>query len=111
MVKYYFHAAQVPRSEARTIDHVTFSNKTQVHLDRDTHVACHSHFKDHGTLEFQEATHAAEKADSTMKRDNKPVWPDDEDRVPCSQVLPLFLECVLPLVIMPGPCALLPCTQ
>ncbi|KFA70745.1 hypothetical protein S40288_09216 [Stachybotrys chartarum IBT 40288] len=121
IVKYYFHAGQVPRSEARmrqlvalayqtardkqlypkavfvrsevhsttTIngkrrkdprgDHVTFSYKTQDHLGRETHVACHGYVKDPDTLEFKEATHAAEKPDSTKKRNNKPVWPADED--------------------------------
>ncbi|KAH7029641.1 uncharacterized protein B0I36DRAFT_244279, partial [Microdochium trichocladiopsis] len=60
-------------------DHVTFSYKTQDHLGRETHVACHGYVKDPDTLEFKEATHAAEKPDSTMKRNNKPIWPDDED--------------------------------
>ncbi|CCF33121.1 hypothetical protein CH063_05373 [Colletotrichum higginsianum] len=120
IVKYYFHAQQIPRSEARmrqlvalayqtardkqlypkavfvrevhsttTIngrrqkdprgDHVTFSYKTQDHLGRETHVACHGYVKDPLSLEFKEATHAAEKPDSILKRNNKPVWPNDED--------------------------------
>ena len=60
-------------------DHVTFSYKTQDHLGLETHVACHGYVKDPGTLEFKEATHAAEKPDSTVKWNNKPVWPEDED--------------------------------
>ncbi|KAM4064709.1 hypothetical protein HRG_004930 [Hirsutella rhossiliensis] len=121
IVKYYFQATQVPRSEVRmrqlialayqtardkqlypkavivrsevhattTIngrhqkdpkgDHVTFSYKTQDHLGRETHVAFHGYVKDPGTLEFKEATHAAEKADSTVKGNKKPAWPQDED--------------------------------
>ncbi|TWU72917.1 hypothetical protein ED733_004770 [Metarhizium rileyi] len=60
-------------------DHVTISYKTQDHLGRETHVACHGYVKDPLTLEFKEATHAAEKADSILKGNNKPAWPGQED--------------------------------
>ncbi|EEY22219.1 conserved hypothetical protein [Verticillium alfalfae VaMs.102] len=96
IVKYYFHAKQIPRSDARIRQLIALAYqtardkqlypkavlvryKTQDHLGLETHVACHGYVKDPDTLEFKEATHAAEKPDSTMKRNNKPVWPDDQD--------------------------------
>ncbi|KYK60899.1 hypothetical protein DCS_02038 [Drechmeria coniospora] len=60
-------------------DYVTFSYKTHNHLGRETYVACHGYVEDPGTLEFKEATHAPEKPDSTMKQNEKPDWPDDQD--------------------------------
>ncbi|KAK0368385.1 hypothetical protein CLIM01_14261 [Colletotrichum limetticola] len=117
IVKYYFHKANVPGTEARmrqlialayqtardkelypqavfvrsevhlttTINgrrqkdprgaHVTFSYKSQDHLGRETHVACHGYVKDPETLEFKEATHADEKPDSIKKQSGKAVWP------------------------------------
>ncbi|KZZ95536.1 hypothetical protein AAL_04767 [Moelleriella libera RCEF 2490] len=56
-------------------DHVTFSYKTQDHLGRETHVACHGYVKDPVTLEFTEAAHADEKSDAILKSSGKAVWP------------------------------------
>ncbi|KAF1952640.1 hypothetical protein CC80DRAFT_538057 [Byssothecium circinans] len=56
-------------------DHVTFSYKTQDHLGRQTHVACHGYVKDRQTLEFKEAMHVGEKPDSTKKASGKDAWP------------------------------------
>lgn len=36
--------------------HVTFSYKTQDHLGRETHVACHGYVNDAKVLDFREAT-------------------------------------------------------
>lgn len=55
--------------------HVTFSYKSQDHLGRETHIACHGYVDDPQTLEFKEATHANEKPDSTKKKSGKAVWP------------------------------------
>ncbi|KAK1950766.1 hypothetical protein LY78DRAFT_649557 [Colletotrichum sublineola] len=116
IVKYYFHKANIPRTEARMRQlialayqiardkelypqavfvcevhlttiinsrrqkdpqgaYMTFSYKSQDHLGRETHVACHGYVKDLETLEFKEATHADKKPDLTKKQSGKAVWP------------------------------------
>ncbi|KAM0278421.1 hypothetical protein ACHAQH_005176 [Verticillium albo-atrum] len=60
-------------------EHVTFSYKSIDHLGRETHVSCHGYVNNAKTLEFREATHASEKPDSTLKRNGKEVWPDNDE--------------------------------
>jgi hypothetical protein len=59
--------------------HVTFSYKTEDHLGRETHVACHGYIDDEQTLELREATHAPEKPDATRKKNGKEVWPAESE--------------------------------
>ncbi|KAI0399363.1 hypothetical protein F4802DRAFT_610950 [Xylaria palmicola] len=60
-------------------DHVTFSYKTQDHLGREVHVACHGYIKNRETLELREATHAPAKPDSIPNGRGNPIWPSPED--------------------------------
>lgn len=59
-------------------DHVTLCYKDEDQLRRGTHVASHGYVKDGSTLEFVQATHHAEKPDSTKKRNREDVWPSEE---------------------------------
>lgn len=58
--------------------HVTLCYKDEDQLRCGTHVASHGYVKDGSTLEFVQATHHAEKPDSTTKGNREDVWPLEE---------------------------------
>ena len=54
--------------------HITLCYKDEAQLASGTHTACHGYVAGKGNLKFVKVSHAGEKADSTKKRDGKPVW-------------------------------------
>ncbi|POR37769.1 Uncharacterized protein TPAR_02035 [Tolypocladium paradoxum] len=61
--------------------HITLCYKDARQLAGDRHVASHGYVTDTASWAFREATHAGEKADSTIKSSGKPVWPSDPDEL------------------------------
>lgn len=55
-------------------DHVTLCYKDEDQLCHGTYIASYGYVKDGSTLEFVQATHHAEKPDSTKKRNREDVW-------------------------------------
>ena len=47
-------------------------------LSKGTHVASHGYVGGKNDLDFVEASHNAEKADSLLKGNGQPVWPSDD---------------------------------
>jgi len=59
--------------------HGTFAFKDSQQVQREFHIATHGYTEGKENLVLKDATHTAEKKDSTPRRGGRVVWPNEEE--------------------------------
>jgi hypothetical protein len=60
-------------------NHFTFCYKDEQQYQAGTHIACHGYTPHPKDYALKKATFSNEKPDSTLKSNNKPVWPAENE--------------------------------